>query len=375
MMRRLAGAGATALLVAGLTAPATRAAVDGPTLVLSKTTAKLGESISVTGSGFPIGAQLQVEICGIGGSSNSCAVAAAVPATTDARGGFHQSLPVVEPPTPCPCTVHVTPFAGTAADPVDTPITIPGLRYLPQDAPPPAAGTAKLMTAAAVADPPFLAQLGADGSAQVTLTFANLGGGPAPDPGVVLTVSRGSKQVGRYPVAWTGGPLAVGGRRTLTCELSLPGGWFRDYEIGVAIGENGATGRPITVRTLSAAVRPWGELVAPAALLFGVGCLFAARRRPGRPRGAGASGASSGSKVSRASRASRRRYKAVRGLPVRLGAAEGRRSGAGVPEPFPGPFSELFSAGEPEAPGTVPAGPGHENATAETPETAENGPS
>ena len=261
-MRRLAAVVAALvaaiLLAAGLPSPAAHATADGPSLVLSKTTAKLGEYISVTGSGFPIGAQLQVGICGIGGTSNSCAIASAVGATADALGGFHQNLPVVEPPTPCPCTVHATPFAGTAADPVDTPISIPGLRYLPQDAPTPAAGVAKLMAVGAVEDSPFLTQLGADGSARVTVTFANLGGGPAPDPGVVLTVSRGGKQVGSCPLAWTGGALAVGARRVLTCELALPGGWFRDYEIGVAIG---AAGHRATVRTLSAAVRPWGELV------------------------------------------------------------------------------------------------------------------
>ncbi|WP_370384410.1 hypothetical protein [Catenulispora sp. GAS73] len=291
-------------------------AADGPALMLSKSTAKLGEYISVTGTGFPAGARLQVEICGIGGTSNSCAIATAVIATTDPAGGFHQALPVVEPPTPCPCTVHAAPFDGTAADPVDAAISIPGLRYLPQAAPP-QVGTAKLMDATAVGDSPFPAQLGADGSARVTVTFANLGGGPAPDPGVVLTVSRGAKEVGRYPVAWTGGDLAVGGRRTLTCELALPGGWFRDYEIGVAIG---APGNPVTVRTLSAAVRPWGELVAPSALLLGVLCLLAVRRR-----------------------------------------------GAAVPEPFPGP-----SPLEPPTPAMVLPTPELENATAETPEIPEN---
>ena len=116
-MRRFAAVAAiaAAVLLAGLTSPVAQATADGPVLVLSKTTANLGEYISVTGSGFPIGAQLQVEICGIGGSSNSCAIASAVGATADALGGFHQTLPVAEPPTPCPCTVHVTPFAGTAA--------------------------------------------------------------------------------------------------------------------------------------------------------------------------------------------------------------------------------------------------------------------
>ncbi|MEZ0106139.1 putative membrane protein YphA (DoxX/SURF4 family) [Catenulispora sp. EB89] len=334
-MRGLAASAAAILLAVGPVTPAVSAAyagyassaapvvsdvhtgaADGPALALSKSTAKLGEYISVTGSGFPAGARLQVEICGIGGTSNSCAIAAAVIATTDAAGGFHRSLPVVEPPTPCPCTVHAAPFDGAAADPVDAPISIPGLRYLPQAAPTPA-GTAKLMDATAVGDSPFLSQLGADGSAQVTVTFANLGGGPAPDPGVVLTVSRGAKQVGRYPVAWTGGDLPVGGRRTLTCELALPGGWFRDYEIGVAIG---APGNPVTVRTLSAAVRPWGELVAPFALVLGVLCLLAVRRR-----------------------------------------------GTAVPEPFPGP-----SPVEPAAPALVLPTPELENATAETPEIPEN---
>ena len=339
----VAAAAVASALIGGLTAPATYAAADGPTLALSKGTAKLGEYIRVTGSGFPIGAQLQVEICGIGGSSNSCAIAAAVGATADALGGFHQTLQVVEPPTPCPCTVHVTPFAGTAADPVDAPITIPGLRFLPQAAPAADAGTAKLMQATAADDSPFLTRLGADGSARVTVTFANLSGGPAPDPGVVLTVSRGGKQVGRYPLAWTSGPLPVGARRTLTADLSLPGGWFRDYEIGVALGR---AGHQATVRTLSAAVRPWGELVAPATLAVGVVCLLAARRR---------------------------RHEPVRGLRVRRGAVAGPRSGAGVPGAFPGPFSGPFSAVEAATLGIVAAAPELENATAETAETSGNG--
>jgi len=226
---------------------------------------------------------------------------------------------------------------------VGGPITIPGLRYLPRAAPAADAGTAKLMQATAADDSPFLTRLGADGSARVTVTFANLSGGPAPDPGVVLTVSRGGKQVGRYPLAWTGGPLPVGARRTLTADLSLPGGWFRDYEIGVALGR---AGHQATVRTLSAAVRPWGELVAPATLAVGVVCLLAARRR---------------------------RHEPVRGLRVRRGAVAGPRSGAGVPGAFPGPFSGPFSAVEAATLGIVAAAPELENATAETAETSGNG--
>ena len=347
MIGRLLAAFALVLLAAGFTSPATHADPDGPTLVLSKSTAKLGEHVGVTGSGFPLGAQVQVEICGIGGSSNSCAIAAAVTATADALGAFHQSLPVVEPPTPCPCTVHAAPFAGAAADPVDVPITVPGLRFLPQAAPA-AAGTAKLLDAVLVPDSPVLAQFGADGSARVTLTFADLGGGAAPDPGVALTLSRAGRRIGRYPVPWIGGDLAVGARRTLVCDLALPGGWFRDYEIGVELGP---AADPITVRTLSAAVRPWGEVVAPAALLAGLGCLLAARRR---------------------------RHEPVRGLPVRQGGAQVRRSGAGVPEPFPGPSPPPLPLFAP-----LPAAPDLENATAETlvtseaatPETPENGSS
>lgn len=333
MTRRLVAVLALVLLGAGVasfTSPAAQAA-DGPALVLSKNTAKLGEYVGVTGSGFPVGAQLQVEICGIGGSSNSCAIAAAVNATADASGGFHQSLPVMEPPTPCPCTVHAVPFAGAAADPVDVPIGIPGLRFLPQAAPA-AAGTAKLLDAVLVPDSPLLTQFGADGSARVTLTFADLGGGPAPDPGVALTVSRGGRRVGRYPVPWVGGDLAVGARRMVACDLALPGGWFRDYQIGVELGP---VADPITVRTLSAAVRPWGEVGAPAALLAGVGCLLAARRR---------------------------RHGPVRGLPVGLDTARAHRSGAAVPEPFPAPPPLIAPSSD---------APDLENATAETLVTSE----
>jgi len=292
-----------------------------------------------------------VEICGVGGTSNSCAIADAVLATPDALGGFHQNLRVAEPPTPCPCTVHVAPYAGTPADPVDAPISIPGLRLMPQAAPA-VPGSAKLMDATAVTDSSFLTQIGADGSARVTVTFANLSGGPAGDPGVALTLTRGGTQIGRYPVAWTGGALPVGQRRVLVYELPLPGGWFRDYEIGVEVGSTtgGTTGsttaQAATVRTLSAAVRPWGELVAPAALAVGLLCLLAGRRR---------------------------RYEAVRGLPVREGAVAGRRSGVAVPGPFSGLPAEsvLFSGVEAATLGIVVPAPGFEIATPETLEIPE----
>ncbi|MFL6117392.1 MAG: hypothetical protein ACJ786_39480 [Catenulispora sp.] len=314
-MIRLTAGTAALLLVLGTawtTAPAAHATPAMAALTLSKGTAKVGERITVTGSGFPAGARLQVEICGIGGSSNSCAIGDAAFATADAFGGFRQSLLVTEPPTPCPCTVHAAPFAGASSDPVDTPLNVPGLRYLPQAAPV-VAGVAKLLDATVVGDSPFLTQIGAGGSARVTVTFGNLSGGPAGDPGTALTLSRGGKQIGRYPVAWTGGPLPVGQRRDLVYEVPLPGGWFRDYEIGVVVNADGTAaphgdpGRALTVRTLSASVRPWGELVAPGTLALGLLCLLAGRRRHSR---------------------------AVAGLPVRPGAVAGRRSGVAVPGPF-----------------------------------------
>ncbi|MBW8806328.1 MAG: hypothetical protein JF587_21125 [Catenulisporales bacterium] len=163
--RRLAVVAAV-LSLAGI-APTARSAVDVPTLTLSKETVKPGEWVAVSGSGFPVGARLQIEVCGVGGSSNSCAISDAAFATTDAFGGFHQNLRVTEPPTPCPCVVHAAPYAGT-------------------------------------------------------LTFGNLSGGPADDPGVALTLSHGGKQIARHPVTWSGGSLPVGQRRTLY-ELPPPG--------------------------------------------------------------------------------------------------------------------------------------------------------
>lgn len=260
---------------------------EGPALHLSQNTAKLGDWITVAGTGLAPGAHYQLEICGIGGTSNSCDVTDAVPAVVSTQGTLQQHLQVHEPPTPCPCTVHAAPYGGPSADPVDTTLTIPGLRYLP-DAAEPAAGTARLLDVAVADDSPLLTQFGADGAARVTLTFANLGTGPAPDPGVRLALLRGGTTAAAYPVSWSGGPLAAGARRSLVYDVPLPGGWFRDYGIGVLV--DGAGGRPVTVRTVPASVRPWGEPAAPAALLLGVGLMVLGRRRkhravtPGGPR-------------------------------------------------------------------------------------------
>jgi hypothetical protein len=149
------------------------------------------------------------------------------------------------------------------------------------DAAKPVPGTAKLLDVAVADDSPLLTQFGADGAARVTLTFANLGAGPAADPGVQLTVLRGAATAAAYPVRWTGGPLAAGGRRSLVYDVPLPGGWFRDYGIGVRLA--GADGRPVTVRTVPASVRPWGEPLAPAALLLGIGLMVLGRRGKRRP--------------------------------------------------------------------------------------------
>jgi hypothetical protein len=268
---------ATLLAVLALTGAAAEAADPGPELHLSAPTAQLGGAEVVTGTGFTRGAQVQIEICGIGGSSNACNLQDAIPATADANGGFTVHLKVTEPPTPCPCTVHAAPFAGTASAPVDAPIQIPGLRFLP-DAAPVVSGVAHLLDATAAEDSSPLAQIGGQGSVRVTLTFADLSGGPAADPGIALVLTRGTHTVGRYPVRWTGGDLAVGQRRSLVYEVPLPGGWFRDFGIAVVLGR-AADGHQVTARTLAASVRPWGELLAPAALLLGVLLVVLTRRR------------------------------------------------------------------------------------------------
>jgi hypothetical protein len=245
-------------------------------LHLSETTAALGTWITVDGTGFAPGARYQLEICGIGGTSNSCDGTEATFAVVGAQGAFRQNLQIHEPPTPCPCTVHAAPYGGPSADPVDAAIAIPGLRFMPGAAEP-VPGTAKLLDVSVADDSPLLTRFGADGSARVTVTVANLAGGPAGDPGVVLVLTRAGKTTGTYPVRWSGGPLPAGSRRSLVYDVPLPGGWFRDFGIGVQVA--GAGGRPVTARTVPASVRPWGEPLAPAALLLGGGLIVLGRRR------------------------------------------------------------------------------------------------
>ena len=314
------------------------------TLHLSQDTAKVGEYVSVSGTNLPVGARYQLEVCGIGGTSNDCAITQAAFVTVGPSGGFTQSLRISEPPTPCPCTVHAAPYAGTAAEPLDIPITIPGLRFMP-GAVKPVSGSAKLLDATVSDDSSPLTQIGGQGSANVTVTFANLSAGPAGDPGVALTLSRGGHEIGRYPLRWSGGDLPPGPRRALVYEVPLPGGWFRDYTIGVAV-EDGS-GRQPTVRTMAASVHPWGELLAPLALMLGVGCLLAGRRR---------------------------HYDAVAALPVREGARTGRRSGTAAPGPFSRVEAATLGIYVPETAVSGLAGvSGSGIATDEAPETAVSG--
>src|SRR6185312_12968149 len=79
-----------------------------------------------------------------------------------------------------------------------------------------------------------------------------------------------------YPVSWGSTPLAAGARRSLVYDVPLPGGWFRDFGIGVQV--RGADGRPVTARTVPASVRPWGEPLACAVLLLGVVLIVLGRR-------------------------------------------------------------------------------------------------
>lgn len=123
-MRRipaLVAALAIALLSVPATTATTASAADGPTVKVSEAQAGTGGSVVVTGTGWQPKTLLMMLICGrsepgrgVIGGTNSCANADGRAVTTDANGGFSKVLPVVEPPVPCPCVVHVVTVTGSS---------------------------------------------------------------------------------------------------------------------------------------------------------------------------------------------------------------------------------------------------------------------
>ncbi|MFD6248397.1 hypothetical protein [Streptomyces roseolus] len=268
----------TALVLALLPAapahpsPAAPAAGD-PTVAVSRTQAPKGGELTVSGAGWKAGALLMVLLCGQGtpekgvvGGTNSCANTDGRAATVDPRGAFSVKLPVVAPPRPCPCVVHVSGVTGTQ-DVVDAGFTVAGHPTAPL---PDATGDGRLAVLAAArleGSSGFLTWFGAPPSRTLVLTVGNLGGAPVRDPVFLVGTARGVLAPGDEEQQWRG-TIKPGQKARIELDVELSAGAHGDYRVSVSYGGKLLAEQPWAVG------RPWGvvlfwallALVVPAAL-------------------------------------------------------------------------------------------------------------
>ncbi|NEA64143.1 hypothetical protein [Streptomyces sp. SID12488] len=283
------------LAIALLMVPVTSAAAaDGPTVKVSKSQAGTGDSIIVTGAGWQPRTLLMMLICGrstpgrgVIGGTNSCANADARAVTTDTLGGFSKSLPVTEPPVPCPCVVHVATVTGGSQAAADAVFKVAGHPVEPLPA---QTGTGRLSV---LTDPRLdgssgvLTWFGAPPTRTLVVTVGNLGTAAVKDPVFQVGTSHGVFAPQWDEQQWRG-TITPGGKARVELPVGLVSGAHGDYTVSLRYDGKMLAEQPWGVG------RPWGVtlfwvlagVVVPAAL-FRIGMAVVDRVRPRGPGGAG----------------------------------------------------------------------------------------
>ncbi|MGW5174514.1 hypothetical protein ACWERY_09085 [Streptomyces sp. NPDC004082] len=268
-------------------------AADRPSVGLSKSQAGTGGSITVSGSDWGAKRLLMILICGqsvpsrgVVDGTNSCANADGRAVTTDAGGRFERGLPVVEPPRPCPCVVHVATVTGpkVAADAV---LVVAGhsVEPLPEEA---AGGRLSVLTDTRLdGSGTLLTWFGSPPSRRLVFTVGNTGTTPVRNPVFQVGTAHGVFAPRWEEQQWRG-TIAPGRKARVSLPVELPAGAHGDYTVSLKYGGRVLAEQPWGVG------RPWGVtlfwilvcVVVPAAV-FRAGMAVVDRVRPRRTSGRG----------------------------------------------------------------------------------------
>ncbi|MCX6418127.1 MAG: hypothetical protein NTU50_01490 [Actinobacteria bacterium] len=166
------------------------AAPTGRTANAAPPIAKVGDSVIVTGSGWPAGSLITVAVCGnnyLNGSAD-CEPTGQGQTTANANGeiAVQVALPAL-PPSPCPCVVHLASLADTNT--VDVPFTITGA---PTATPSQIVNRRSVdVSARLTGSGPFAAYLGGAAKRELVISVTNTGSSNLINPALNLTVGRG----------------------------------------------------------------------------------------------------------------------------------------------------------------------------------------
>jgi len=279
----------TAAVFAGTAIPAgATIAASGaePQLQLGTDVLTPGQSVAITGSGWPTGTTLQAVLCGanaVDGSAD-CAQAAAVTMSPGPKGVVDGVLRVLPPPQPCPCVVVVSSLAPAKS--ITFPVQVVGMPTAPVRPTAPQYQPQPLKVRARVTGANSLGSVfGGPASRTLVLTVTNTGQSAVPNP--VVSARWGRKGNADHQItAPVVGPLAPGETRRLSIPFELDALSFGGYHL---TGRVTGTSTPVRFQQ-ETSTWPWGLLiVAVVVLLLMLRRLRnALRRRKARKRAASA---------------------------------------------------------------------------------------
>ena len=214
-----------------------------------------GQSVTVTGRGFPANTNVQAQICGnaaLDGSAD-CVQSTAQEVSTTKSGLFQVPVVVTIPPKPCPCVVLVLDFSAPSTP--TTPITIIGA----PNATPAASKVQKLqlLDAYLEGNGPWYSLFGGPPKRTLVLTVRNPNPTPYIDPPLVLAVGAQSNITTHE--ATTRNLATIGAYQTKIYQVpvTFPAISIGEHQVVGVVGNSGLS-RAFVVKTW---LFPWGLLI------------------------------------------------------------------------------------------------------------------
>lgn len=248
------------LLAAGLVLTAADPAAARAAVEVGDDTLGIGQSVPVTGSGWPPGALVTLEVCGNGAVDGSvdCHQPSAREVGVRRDGTFATLFRVQRPQGMCPCLIRAA--SASARDVVTVPVTILGVplgqarsRYTF----PSIQRVLEVRRSDLVDAGPWTAWFGAAPRPVLVLEVVNRGDVLLRNPPLTVTWGKGKTATELVPLAAKIGELEPGASRTLRIPVRLESFAFGSYRVE---GEIHGLGDPVKFDATTSRY-PWGLLV------------------------------------------------------------------------------------------------------------------
>lgn len=225
-----------------------------------------GQTFKVEGRGWPANVLVQLEVCGSEARSGSsdCAVDTAQVVASDDDGTLRGRVPVVVPPSPCPCVIRALSQTGTAR--ATTAVDIPGA---PSSHPgdgtvvAPALRRLEVEKVELLGDDTWRTWLGAGPQRTFQFEVVNTGSVAVSDATVIISAGPVDEPNGFVPPVRLD-RIEVGERRSVSVPIQFPALTWGDQQVRAVV--NGTSAPEAFAATTSS--YPWLLIVVPSVLLL-----------------------------------------------------------------------------------------------------------